>query len=135
MHANIIQNNESLPIDCDLQALTLGFRETSKAKPSGRQSGRMIIVRGNTFQHIKTKDVQNDCNVFSCGSECMQVYDNSFEAIDIINGMGKLYEDYKPQNIIIANVRGMSASNSYSSYHNANHSEIDDSVVVLNISE
>lgn len=135
MHGNIIQNNEVLAIDCDLQSLTLGFREISKTNPAGRQSGRMIIVRGNTFQHIKTKGVQNDCNVFSCGSECMQVYDNSFEAIDIIKGMGKLYEDYKPQNIIIANVNGMSTSKSYSSYHNANHSEIDDNIVFLNVTE
>ena len=133
IHANVIQNSESLQLNSDLHALTLAFRHASNKSSSGRYSGKKFIVRGSTFQHIKTKGIENDCNVFSCGSECMQVCDNSSEAIDIVNGLGRFYVDYKPQNIIIPTLGGMIMSFSYSSSHNANHSEIDDGIFLLEL--
>ena len=128
IHANIIHNNESLLIDSNLKELIISYRYASALLKSGRMSERMFIIKNNTFQHIKTKNISNDCNLFDCGSECLSVKDNSCEAIDIIDGLGQLYTDYKPKNIIVPCVNGTITSAGILTVNNVNHSIIDNTI-------
>lgn len=134
IHANIIQNNMPLQLQSDLHDLSLGFRRVSETAPCGRLNGKMFIVRGNTFQHIETKGIENDCNIFSCGSEGMQVYNNSYEAIDLVKGQGQYYIDYQPINVIIPCINGIETSSHFSSRNNISHSVLTDIVLPIELS-